>query len=46
MKHYKCNCGRERITEDEIMMVICEGCQREMELIKIFGKEDGEEIII
>lgn len=35
MKEWKCNsCGHERITENDIVMVICRFCSEEMDLIK------------
>jgi len=35
MKKYKCsNCKREKIVEDNILMVICPACQIEMEIVE------------
>lgn len=40
MKYWKCkHCARRKITEDNIILALCEGCQKEMEVIK-HGNQD------
>jgi len=43
MKTFKCPCGREKQTADNIVFPICFACQKEMKLFKTKQKlgEDG-----
>ena len=42
MKTFKCfNCGKEKKVEDNIIIVICDGCQESMHELKKEEK-DGE----
>ena len=30
MRTFRCSCSKTKVVEDNIIMVVCEGCQREM----------------
>ena len=34
MKTFRCSCSNIRVVEDNIIMVICKGCQRAMEVVE------------
>jgi hypothetical protein len=40
MKSLRCSCPRERLVEDNIVIVICPECQKPMKEIKN-GEKDG-----
>ena len=41
MKEYVCSCGRRRLVEDFVIMVICSRCLEEMKEVKEEVGEDG-----
>ena len=43
MKEYVCSCGRRRLVEDFVVMVICSRCLKEMEKVREVKGDDKKE---